>query len=148
MGSPALPFDYDLLSGGAEIPHYADFDLSSQTVTTSVNVNMANIVDRGNGWYLIKILGPILAQTQSSYVSRILSDTTRILDEINLDSNVFYLAPDDLLTNTSNSTVDLFNLGSLYNEDLNALLSLDMISDTGSADLMTATSIEFPADLL
>ena len=116
MGSPVLPFDIDLMSGGTTTPHWADFDLSSITVTTSVNVNMANIVDRGDGWYLVKILGPIDAQTQSSNFTRILTDTVSALDSISLDSSLFYIAPSDLLT--TSGSIDLLYVGTSTNEDL------------------------------
>ena len=149
LGSPSLPFDTDLMGSGITDPHYADFDLSSVTVTTSVNVTQANIVPQGDNWYLIKILGPIRGQALSSYFTRVLTDTASIYDTITLDSSLFYIAPSDLLT--TSGSIDLLTVGSTTNEDLNTTdisTSLDMDSYGGSADLMIATSLEFPADLL
>ena len=91
---------------------YADFDLSSGTVLNRVNVSYANITARNNGWYLIKIAGPVqgpaLAVTDTLPAFRDLVD---IRDSLELNSLLFDLAPADLML--INGAVDLADTGGI-----------------------------------
>jgi len=108
----SLPFGTDLMGLGAgfEIPHYADFDISSNTVLNRVNVSYANITDRSNGWKLIKIAGA-LSGTEDSVTDTlpVFRDFVSIRDSLELTSALFDLAPADLLTQTG--AVDLTDTG-------------------------------------
>jgi hypothetical protein len=108
----SLPFGTDLMGLGAgfEIPHYADFDISSNTVLNRVNVSYANITDRSNGWKLIKIAGS-LSGTEDSVTDTlpVFRDFVSIRDSLELTSALFDLAPADLLTQTG--AVDLTDTG-------------------------------------
>jgi len=70
---------------------YADFDLSSGTVLNRVNVSYANITARNNGWYLIKIAGPVTgtASSVTDIIGTGFRDTVNILDTYELTSNLF-----------------------------------------------------------
>jgi hypothetical protein len=86
----SLPFANDLADSFlSNIPHYADFDLSSQTVINRVNVNYAAVVPQGNNWYLVKIMGPVLGNMSSSYDARAISDSISITDTYDISSNLF-----------------------------------------------------------
>ena len=91
---------------------YADFDLSSGTVLNRVNVSYANITARNNGWYLIKIAGPVqgpaLAVTDTLPAFRDLVD---IQDSLELNSVLFDLAPADLMS--LDGAVDLTDAGGI-----------------------------------
>jgi hypothetical protein len=70
---------------------YADFDLSSGTVLNRVNVSYANITARNNGWYLIKIAGPVTgtASSVTDIIGTGFRDAVNILDTYELTSNLF-----------------------------------------------------------
>jgi hypothetical protein len=91
---------------------YADFDLSSGTVLNRVNVSYANITARNNGWYLIKIAGPVqgpaLAVTNTLPAFR---DLVNIQDSLELNSVLFDLAPADLMS--LDGAVDLTDTGGI-----------------------------------
>jgi len=109
-----LPFDVDLISLGAEylIDRYADFDLSSGTVINRLNVSYANITDRGNGWKLIKIAGPINGTVNAvTDTLPVFRDFVSVRDSLELSSALFDLAPADLLI--QNGAVDLADVGGI-----------------------------------
>ena len=91
------------------IPHSADFDLSSQAVLTSTNVNFAAVVPQGNNWYLVKIMGPVDNSMTSSYDVRGLAETISIKDNLALNSALFNLGNTDLQV--------LFGTGDLNQQD-------------------------------
>ena len=109
-----LPFSADLMELGAdfEVPHYADFDLVAGTVTNRLNVSYANITDRGNGWKLIKIAGPVTGTADSvTDTLPVFRDFVSIRDSLELSSALFDLAPADLLI--QNGAVDLTDTGGI-----------------------------------
>jgi hypothetical protein len=109
-----LPFDVDLISLGAEylIDRYADFDLSSGTVINRLNVSYVNITDRGNGWKLIKIAGPINGTVNAvTDTLPVFRDFVSVRDSLELSSALFDLAPADLLI--QNGAVDLADVGGI-----------------------------------
>ena len=91
------------------VPHYADFNLSSQTVITSVNVNFAAVVPQGNNWYLVKILAPVSGNITSSYGVQRLTDSVGITDTYAMNSTIFNLGNTDLQV--------LFGSGDLTQQD-------------------------------
>jgi hypothetical protein len=109
-----LPFSADLMDLGSEfeVPHYADFDISSGTVINRLNVSYANITDRGNGWKLIKIAGPV-SGTADAVIDTlpVFRDFVNIRDSLELSSALFDLAPGDLLALTG--AVDLTDVGGI-----------------------------------
>jgi hypothetical protein len=109
-----LPFSSDLmeLSSDFEVPHYADFDLVAGTVLNRLNVSYANITDRGNGWWLIKIAGPVSGTADSvTDTLPVFRDFVSIRDSLELSSALFDLAPADLLV--QNGAVDLTDAGGI-----------------------------------
>jgi hypothetical protein len=109
-----LPFSADLMELGAdfEVPHYADFDLVAGTVINRLNVSYANITDRGNGWKLIKIAGPVTGTADSvTDTLPAFRDFVSIRDSLELSSALFDLAPGDLLA--LNGAVDLTDAGGI-----------------------------------
>jgi hypothetical protein len=109
-----LPFSADLMELGSdfEVPHYADFDLVAGTVTNRLNVSYANITDRGNGWKLIKIAGPVTGTADSvTDTLPVFRDFVSIRDSLELSSALFDLAPADLLI--QNGAVDLTDTGGI-----------------------------------
>ena len=109
-----LPFDVDLMELGSEfeVPHYADFDLVAGTVINRLNVSYANITDRGNGWKLIKIAGPINGTVNAATDTLpVFRDFVSIRDSLELSSALFDLAPADLLI--QNGAVDLTDTGGI-----------------------------------
>lgn len=104
LNNVSLPFANDLADAAIEFlqPHYADFDLSSVSVITSTNVSYANIISRGDGWYLVKIMGPIVgtANLETQLLNRQsgLADFVTVSDDYELVSNLFEnFIPTDLL---------------------------------------------------
>ena len=109
-----LPFSSDLMDLGSdfEVPHYADFDLVAGTVINRLNVSYANITDRGNGWKLIKIAGPVTGTADSvTDTLPVFRDFVSIRDSLELSSALFDLAPGDLLA--LNGAVDLTDTGGI-----------------------------------
>ena len=104
----------DLMELGSdfEVPHYADFDLVAGTVLNRLNVSYANITDRGNGWKLIKIAGPV-SGTADAVIDTlpVFRDFVDIRDSLELSSALFDLAPGDLLA--LNGAVDLTDTGGI-----------------------------------
>ena len=92
-GVTRVRLDAGVLNG---VPHSADFDLSSQTVLTSTNVNFAAVVPQGNSWYLVKIMGPVNGSAAASVSTRGLSDSLAITDNYALSSTIFNLGDTDL----------------------------------------------------
>jgi hypothetical protein len=109
-----LPFSSDLMELGSdfEVPHYADFDLVAGTVINRLNVSYANITDRGNGWKLIKIAGPV-SGTADAIIDTLptFRDFVSVRDSLELSSALFDLAPADLLI--QNGAVDLTDTGGI-----------------------------------
>ena len=109
-----LPFSADLMELGSdfEVPHYADFDLVAGTVINRLNVSYANITDRGNGWNLIKIAGPV-SGTADAIIDTLptFRDFVSVRDSLELSSALFDLAPADLLI--QNGAVDLTDTGGI-----------------------------------
>jgi hypothetical protein len=109
-----LPFSSDLMELGSdfEVPHYADFDLVAGTVINRLNVSYANITDRGNGWKLIKIAGPV-SGTADAIIDTLptFRDFVSVRDSLELSSALFDLAPADLLK--QNGAVDLTDTGGI-----------------------------------
>jgi hypothetical protein len=109
-----LPFSSDLMELGSdfEVPHYADFDLVAGTVLNRLNVSYANITDRGNGWKLIKIAGPVTGTADAvTDTLPVFRDFVDIRDSLELSSALFDLAPADLLI--QNGAVDLTDTGGI-----------------------------------
>jgi hypothetical protein len=100
------------LGADFEVPHYADFDLVAGTVTNRLNVSYANITDRGNGWKLIKIAGPV-SGTADAIIDTlpVFRDFVSVRDSLELSSALFDLAPADLLI--QNGAVDLTDTGGI-----------------------------------
>jgi hypothetical protein len=111
---PTLPFSADLMELGSdfEVPHYADFDLVAGTVLNRLNVSYANITDRGNGWKLIKIAGPVSGTADAvTDTLPVFRDFVSVRDSLELSSALFDLAPADLLI--QNGAVDLTDTGGI-----------------------------------